>query len=166
MPSPGRISVCSLPVASWTPPRRRCTQCWGQCLETWWRCSGPTPSTWAETRYTSAAGAPHHRSLNGFRHRLERNKEDGKWKWGMLFQDKGTTDEDFIWMWSQFQNKSYSKLIAASKENIPQVILWSSHLTNKANIQNLVTTIIPRQTLMILIFPGPRYLHNPSVGRC
>merc|ERR1712110_190809 len=52
-------------------------------------------------------------------------------------EGKGTTDEDFIWMWSQFQNKSYSKLTAASNGRIPEVILWSSHLTNEDNIHNL-----------------------------
>ena len=57
----------------------------------------------------------------------------------IILQGKGTTDEDFIWMWSQFQNKSYSKLTAASNGNVPEVILWSSHLTNEANIENLVT---------------------------
>ena len=53
-------------------------------------------------------------------------------------QGRGTTDEDFIWMWSQFQNKSYSKLRTASNGNTPEVILWSSHLTNEENIHNLV----------------------------
>ena len=56
----------------------------------------------------------------------------------LCFQGKGTADEDFIWMWSQFQNKSYSKLTEASVGNIPEVILWSSHLTNEDNIHNLV----------------------------
>ena len=53
-------------------------------------------------------------------------------------QDRGTTDEDFIWMWSQFQNNSYSKLRTASNGSTPEVILWSSHLTNEENIHNLV----------------------------
>ena len=56
----------------------------------------------------------------------------------IISQGKETTDEDFIWMWSQFQNKSYTKLMAASNGNTPEVILWSSHLTNEANIGNLV----------------------------
>ena len=56
----------------------------------------------------------------------------------LCFQGKGTADEDFIWMWSQFQNKSYSKLLEASNGSKPEVILWSSHLTNEDNIHNLV----------------------------
>ena len=60
----------------------------------------------------------------------------------LVEQGRGLNEDDFIWMWSQYQNKSYEKLVNASKTagltNVPEVILWNSHLTNKEYINYLV----------------------------
>ena len=51
----------------------------------------------------------------------------------LISQGRKLNEEDFIWMWSKYQNTSFSKLQNASKSSgqaqAPEVVLWNSHLT-------------------------------------
>ncbi|XP_059486411.1 chitooligosaccharidolytic beta-N-acetylglucosaminidase-like isoform X2 [Neocloeon triangulifer] len=46
------------------------------------------------------------------------------------------TDEDFMWAWKYFQSKALQELDKAYNHSSPDVILWSSHLTDTNTIMS------------------------------
>ena len=55
----------------------------------------------------------------------------------------GINEEDFMWMWSHYQNRSYANFVnstsLANLSQTPNVILWNSHLTDDQFLHYLVS---------------------------
>ena len=64
-------------------------------------------------------------------------------KYKTFVKGHGINEEDFMWMWSHYQNRSYANFVnstsLANLSQTPNVILWNSHLTDKHFLHYLVS---------------------------
>ena len=67
-------------------------------------------------------------------------------KYKTFVKGHGINEEDFMWMWSYYQNRSFVNFVnstsLANLSKIPNVILWNSHLTDEHFIHYLVSWVI------------------------